>query len=224
VEEADMRIGVIGAGQVGATLARLFVAVGHDVAVANSRGPQTLRDLDHDLGDRGHADTAEGAARFGEVIVVAVPFGRYREVPVEPTAGKVVVDANNYYPARDGHIPELDEDRSTSSELLQEHLPQARVVKAFNAIRWDHLRDLARPGGQVVQYGVPISGDDEAAKRTVAELVRELGFEPVDAGSLAGGGRRHQPGAPVYTADLTATDLRAALQAGTGSGRPPEGR
>ena len=206
-----MRIGIIGAGHIGGTLAGLFVGAGHEVAVSNSRGPETLASLVAELGGRAQALTAREAERFGEVVVVSVPLGRYREVPSDAVAGKVVIDTNNYYPQRDGHLEELDCDRTTSSELLQAHLPGARVVKAFNAIQWMHLRDEGRPAQDRERLGIPISGDDEQAKRTVAELIDQIGFDPVDAGTLAEGGRKHQPGAPAYTQGLPTAELRARL-------------
>jgi predicted dinucleotide-binding enzyme len=143
--------------------------------------------------------------------VVSVPFGRYRELPTAGVDGKVVVDTNNYYPGRDGHFETLDSDQTTSSELLQQHLAGARVVKAFNAITWGHLRDLGRPPGDPERIGIPISGDDADAKRTVAKLIDQIGFDPVDAGTLADGGRKHQPGGPAYTAGLPTAELRARL-------------
>jgi predicted dinucleotide-binding enzyme len=191
-----MRIGIIGAGKIGGTLAGHFVRVGHEVAVSNSRGPDTLRDVVAEIGDRARATTAAEAARVGEVVVVSVPFGRYRELPTDGLAGKVVIDTNNYYPARDGRFDDLDDDRTTSSELLQAHLSGARVVKAFNAIYWTRLRDSARPSGDPRRIGIPISGDDQEAKRIVADLIDEIGFDAVDAGTLAEGGRKHQPGKP----------------------------
>jgi predicted dinucleotide-binding enzyme len=146
-------------------------------------------------------------------VVVAVPFGRYRELPADGVAGKVVIDTNNYYSQRDGNFDELDSERSTSSELLQAHLPGARVVKAFNAIYWEHLRDFGRPAGDPGRIGIPISGADEDAKQTVAELIDQIGFDAIDAGILAAGGREHQPGTPVYTGDLSTAELRAQLAA-----------
>jgi predicted dinucleotide-binding enzyme len=208
-----MRIGIIGAGHIGGTLARAFVRADHEVAISNSRAPATLEALAGELGPRARAVTAAEAAEFGDVVVVSVPFGRYRELPAESFDGTVVIDTNNYYPQRDGHFGELDSDRITSSELLQAHLPGARVIKAFNAIRWDHLRDDGRPAGDPERIGIPISGDDESAKRIVAELIDQIDFDPVDAGTLAVGGRKHQPGSPIYVADLSSGELRARLAA-----------
>lgn len=206
-----MRIGIIGAGRVGGTLARHFTASGHQVAIANSRGPGALTGLAAELGDRVRPVTVAGAARFGDVVVASLPFGRYRELPADELAGRTVVDTSNYDPARDGHVAELDAGRVTSSELVQAHLRRSHVVKAFNAIRWDHLRDFGHEAGALERYGIPVSGDDDRAKWTVLDLVEQIGFQPVDAGDLAHGGRRHQPGSPVYLADLTAGELRDRL-------------
>ena len=206
-----MRIGFMGAGRIGGTLARQLAALGHDVAVSNSRGPETLAALVASIGERGQALTAADAARWGELLVVSVPFGRYRELPVDGVAGKVVIDTNNYYPNRDGQYTEIDADHTTSSEMLAAYLSGARVVKAFNNINWEHLRDLARPAGAPGRIGLPIAGDDAEAKRTVAELIDAIGFDAVDAGTLAAGGRKQQPGTAVYGTDLPTADLRAAL-------------
>jgi hypothetical protein len=202
-----VRIGIIGVGHIGGTLAAHFVAAGHEVAISNSRGPETL------VGavDGAQPMTVEDAERFGEVVVVSIPLGRYRDVPTDAVDGKVVIDTNNYYPQRDGQIPELDNDSTTSSELLQAHLPGARVVKAFNAIVWTRLRDDGRAAGDPDRIGIPISGNDEPAKRTVAELIDEIGFDAVDAGTLAVGGRKHQVGAPAYAQGVPTADLRALL-------------
>lgn len=206
-----MQIGIIGTGRIGGTLARLFIDRGHEVAVSNSRGPDSLAEVVADLGASARAVTPAEAAQFGELVVVSVPFGRYMDVPSDGLDGKVVVDTNNYYPGRDGNYPELDEDRTTSSELLQQHLGAARVVKAFNGINWEHLRDFGRPAGDAERIGIPISGDDAEAKAMVAALIDAIGFDAVDAGSLAEGGRKHQPGTPVYGTDPTAAELRAAF-------------
>lgn len=206
-----MRIGIIGTGRVGSTLARRFAAAGHQVTVSNSRSPDTLRDLTAELGPDVAASTPAGAARSGDVVVVSVPFGAYRDLPTGDIADKVVVDTGNYYPDRDGHVTDLDSDRTTSSELVAGHLRGARVVKAFNAMYWNHLRDLGRPDGDPERLGIPISGDDPAAKQIVSTLVDDIGFDAVDAGTLAEGGRKHQPGTPVYTTDLPTNQLYAHL-------------
>lgn len=209
-----MNIGVIGAGNIGATLARQFAAAGHDVAIANSRGPETLRDLADGLGDRVRPVAAEEAAWSGDLVVISVPVGRYPDLPPDGQPGRTVVDTGNYYPERDGHLPELDQDRTTSSELLQARLRGALVVKAFNAIRADHLREFGREASAMWRYGIPVSGDDPAAKRRVLDLIEQIGFEPVDAGGLADGGRRHQPGTPVYGVELSGAQLRDRLASG----------
>jgi len=206
-----MKIGIIGSGHIGGTLAKRFVDVGHEVAVSNSRAPDTLASLVDELGPRARAMTAGEAAQFGDLVVVSVPFGRYRELPTDGVADKVVIDTNNYYPQRDGYFEELESDLTTSSELLQAHVSDARVVKAFNAILWSRLRDDDRPAGDDDRLGIPISGDDEQAKQTVARLIDEIGFDPVDAGILAEGGRKHQRGSAAYTDGLQTGELRARL-------------
>jgi 8-hydroxy-5-deazaflavin:NADPH oxidoreductase len=206
-----MRIGIIGAGNIGATLAHHLARAGHEVAISNSRGPETLSGLVEELGAGARAVTPDEAVRFGDALVVSVPFGRYAELPTDGSAGKIVIDTNNYYPQRDGRFPDLDDDRTTSSELLQQHFAAAHVVKAFNAIQWTHLRDYGCAPGDAERVGIPISGDDPDAKRVVAGLVDEIGFDAVDAGTLADGGRKHQPGAAVYAADLPTARLRAEV-------------
>jgi 8-hydroxy-5-deazaflavin:NADPH oxidoreductase len=205
-----MLIGIIGAGHIGSTLAYLFSKAGHEVEIANSRGPDTLRELEKQYGDNVRAVTLDEAARDGEIVVVTIPLGRYRELPAADLALKTVIDTCNYYPSRDGQIAELDHDETTSSELVQRHLSGAHVVKAFNAMRWDHLREYGREGGAAQRYGIPVAADDQAAKRQVMDLIEQVGFQPVDAGPLAAG-RAFQPGADVYTADLSADDLAARI-------------
>jgi predicted dinucleotide-binding enzyme len=192
-------IGIIGAGHIGSTVARLAADAGHDVVISNSRGPETLADLVTDLGPRVRAATAEEAAEAGDVVVVTIPLKSYRQVPVAPLAGKVVIDTNNYYPERDGDIAELDTEQTTTSELLQQHLPESHVVKAFNNIWFEHLRTLGRPSGSEDRSSLPIAGDDAAAKRTVAELLDSLGYDAYDVGPLAEGWR-FQRDEPAYVA------------------------
>jgi predicted dinucleotide-binding enzyme len=210
-----MKIGIIGSGNIGATAARLFARAGHEVAVSNSRGGEGLGDLIAELGGRGRAAGVEEAARFGEVVLVAVPFGRYEALPAEAFAGKIVIDANNYYPQRDGHFASLDGGETTSSELLAAHLRGARLVKAFNTIWFEHLArqgDTSLPPEE--RRAIFIAGDDGEAKRTVARLVEELGFAAVDTGPLGAGGRRQQVGAAVYNRELNAREAAAVLAAG----------
>lgn len=208
-----MKIGIIGAGNVGSTLARLFAAANHDVAICNSRDPQTLANLVHEIGGHVTATTPQDAATFGDVVILAIPFGHFRELPAAQLAGKTVVDATNYHARRDGHITSLDGHDTTSSEMIQEFLDDAAVVKAFNAMRWDHLRDYKRPTGSPTRYGIPISGDADEPKHAVIDLVEQIGYEPVDAGTLAEGGRKHQPDSPIYTVDLTGQELSSRIAA-----------
>jgi hypothetical protein len=190
-------IGLIGSGRIGGTVARLAVDAGYDVVLSNSRGPETLVDLVEDLGPHARAATPAEAAEAGDLVVVSVPLRAYRDVPAEPLAGKVVIDTNNYYPQRDGQIPELDSKSATSSELLQRHLPASRVVKAFNNIYFGHLGSLPRPAGSPERTALPIAGDDAEAKATVADFLDAIGYDTVDQGPLAESWRC-EPGSPVY--------------------------
>ncbi len=203
-------IGFIGAGNIGQAVARLAVAHGYDVVMSNSRGPDTLTDVVAALGPHADADTSVGAAERGDLVVVTIPFKAYRSVPVEPLAGKVVIDTNNYYPSRDGHVAEMDEKTATSAGLLQAHLPTAHVVKAFNHIMSTHLGEHARPAGSPDRRALAIAGDDADAKATVARLIDELGFDVVDAGPLAESWRI-EPETPGYGPWMDADGMRAAL-------------
>ncbi|PZS11953.1 MAG: NADP oxidoreductase [Solirubrobacterales bacterium] len=190
-----MKIGIIGSGKLGSTLARLCVGQGHVVAIANTRGPNSLPELSRELGGRARAATVTEVAIGGDVIILALPFGPYRKLPVEPFRRKLVIDATNYDPARDGSIPELDADRTTSTELIAQHLEGARVVKAFNTMPYETLASGGRVGALHDQrLALPLAGDDREAKHAVAELIEQLGFAAVDNGSLAPGGRLQQPG------------------------------
>lgn len=190
-------LGLIGSGNIGATLARLAIAAGLDVVLSNSRGPETLTDLVAELGPRARAATADAAAAAGDIVVVTVPLRNYQQVPVAPLAGKVVIDTNNYYPDRDGTFPELADGSVTSSELLQKHLPTSKVVKAFNNIYFVHLAALARPAGTVDRSALPIAGNDTGAKAAAAQLIDALGYDTVDVGPLSESWR-FQPDTPAY--------------------------
>jgi predicted dinucleotide-binding enzyme len=192
-------VGLIGSGRIGGTVARLSVAAGHRALLSNSRGPDTLKDLAADLGPLARAATGREAAEGGELVVIAIPLGAYQSVPAGPLDGKVVIDACNYYPQRDGQISELDSGALTSSELVQRHLPESTVVKVFNNIYYRHLASLARPAGAADRSYLPIAGDGPAAKAAVTAFLDSIGYGAVDAGPLADGWRQ-QPGTPVYGA------------------------
>src|SRR5215468_7888319 len=180
-------IGFIGAGKIGSQLARLAVKNGYDVILSNSRGPETLSALVKELGPKARAGTPAAEAGGGDLVVVTVPLKAYREVPVEPLAGKIVIDTNNYYPQRDGHIRELDDESTTVSELLQAHLPKSKVVKAFNHIYAAELTKHGQPAGTPNRRALAIAGNDPKAKATVTQMLDAFGFDTVDAGPLAEG-------------------------------------
>ena len=206
-----MRIGIIGSGHIGGTLARLLVAAGHEVALAHASGPTSLRPQVEALGTRARAATVEEAADFGQVILLAIPWVNRGDLPAARLRGKVVVDAMNPY-RPDFTLYDLGD--STSSEEVAKALPEARLVKAFNAL---HARDLATRGDPDLpideRTAIFVAGDDQDAKTVVAQLVDDIGFAPVDTGSLRDGGRLQQAGGPLYTRVLTAGDARVLLRA-----------
>jgi predicted dinucleotide-binding enzyme len=209
---ATKTIGLIGAGHIGSQVARLAISRGYRAVISNSRGPETLAALAAELGPNARAATAEDAARTGDIVVVSVPLKSYRQVPVAPLAGKIVIDTNNYYPERDGHVPELDTESTTTAELLQAHLPAAKVVKAFNHIQAAQLTTDGQPSGTNNRRALVIAGDDLAAKATVTTLLDEFGFDTVDAGPLKEGWRI-QRDTPGYGLRRTAEELRKDLAA-----------
>lgn len=204
-----MRIGVIGSGNIGGTAARLFADAGHDVVIANSRGPASLADEE---GDGVHAGTVEEACEHGEVVLLAIPLKAYPSLDPDALADTVVIDAMNYYPGRDGQIKELDDDLLTSTELVAKHLEGSEVVKAFNTLEAGTLENEGRPAGDPERLVLLLSGDDRDAKRTVRDLIDEVGFDSLDLGTLAEGGRLQQPGSPFYGAEITSGEARDALQ------------
>jgi 8-hydroxy-5-deazaflavin:NADPH oxidoreductase len=206
-------IGFIGSGRIGGTVARLAAAAGYRVVLSNSRGPQTLQDLVAEIGPLASAGTAEQAAEQGDIVVVAVPLRAYRDVPAAPLAGKTVIDANNYYPERDGHISDLDAASVTSSELLQRQLPGARVVKAFNNIYYRHLLALARPHGAPDRSALLIAADDPAARTAVTEFLDAIGYDAVESGTLAQSWRQ-EPGSAAYGGVYGPFDNEAGTPAG----------
>lgn len=207
-----MKIGIIGAGHIGGNAAKLFTEAGHDVAIANSRGAETLRDLVAEIGGNAKALSVAEAAEFGDVVFVSIPFGKYRELPADAFDGKIVIDSNNYYPERDGNYIELDEGGTTSSELLSNHLKGAKIVKGFNTIWFEHLKTQGDKDLPVEERrAIFIAGDDAEAKALVTKLIEEIGFAAVDTGGLHDGGIRQQPGAAVYNKILTAREARELI-------------
>jgi predicted dinucleotide-binding enzyme len=207
-----MKIGIIGAGNIGANAAKLFIKAGHEIAVANSRGAETLKDLVTELGESTQAVSIEEAAKFGEIVFVSIPFGKYKMLPADAFDDKIVVDSNNYYPDRDGNFAELDDNKTTSSEMLAEHLKGARIVKGFNTIWFEHLKvqgDTNLPTEE--RRAIFIAGDDAEAKKTVARLIEEIGFAAVDTGDLRFGGAAQQPETAIYNRNLTAREAQAFL-------------
>ncbi|MFD4209321.1 NADPH-dependent F420 reductase [Micromonospora tulbaghiae] len=205
-----MEIGIIGSGHIGGTLTRRLRSLGHDVAVANSRGPQSLTDLAAETGAR--AVSVEEAVQGAELVVIAIPLKAVPQLPAALFDGKLVVDANNYYSQRDGDIPELLDRSLSSSRWTADHLKGARVVKAFNNIQAAHLMDQGKPAGTAGRIALPVAADDADAKRIVMGLVDELGFDPVDAGTLDESWRQ-QPDTPVYGTDRDADGVREGLAA-----------
>ncbi len=207
-----MNIGVIGSGDIGATAVKLFAAAGHRVAISNSRGPETLEGLVEEIGPGVRAATVDEAAEFGEVVMEAIPFGRYESLPAGRLSGKIFITASNYYPGRDGGV---EHGGLASSELIQNHLPGARVVKAFNTIYFGRLRDNGRPDAPVEEREtIFVSGDDEETKGIVSGLIEEIGFAPVDVGTLAQSARQ-EPGSPIYNVAMK-PDLAREMLAGMG--------
>lgn len=204
-----MKIGIIGSGNIGGTLTRRLRALGHEVTVSNSRGPETLAPLAAETG--AIAGTAREAAEAGDVVVIATPLRAVPHLPAEALRGKVVVDTNNYYARRDGQIGAIDSG-TPSSRWTASQLPGARVVKAFNTIQAGHLFANGRPAGDPARIALPVAADDADAKQTVMALVDELGFDPVDAGGLDDSWRQ-EPGSPVYGADTPAPGVRDGLAA-----------
>lgn len=209
---SEVRIGIIGAGHIGGTLTRRLTALGHDVAVSNSRGPETLADLAGATGAR--AVPVTQAAEGAELVIVTIPE---RAVPLLPRGildgaapGAAIVDTCNYYPRRDGRIAAIETGMAESRWVAQQL--GRPVIKAFNNIQAQHLLEFGQPAGSADRIALPVAGDDQAAKVAVMRLIDELGFDPVDAGGLDDSWRQ-QPGTPVYGADLDADGVRRALAA-----------
>jgi predicted dinucleotide-binding enzyme len=206
-----MKIGIIGAGNIGGTLARRLAALGHQVSIANSRGPETIAALAEEIGAK--AVTVEQAARAGEVVIVSIPLTNISRLPAGLFDGVpdsvVVVDTGNYYPRqRDGRIDPI-ENGATESRWVSSQLRRP-VVKVFNTIYAQHLAEFGKPKGAADRFALPVAGDDPRAKDIIIRLLDELGFDGVDAGPLDESWRQ-QPGTPVYGPNLDADGVRRAL-------------
>jgi predicted dinucleotide-binding enzyme len=206
-----MKIGIIGSGKIGATAARLFVTAGHDIAISNSRGPESLRAFVQDLGAKATALSVDEAGSFGEVVLLAVPWHRQDAIPsATRLRGRIVIDAMNPYDPAGGFF---DLHGSTSSEMVQKRIPDARLVKAFNTIYYEHLATRGRKELPVQErHAIYLAGDDAQAKEVVARLIEEIGFAPVDTGSLHEGGQLQQPDSLIYNQTFSAREARAFLR------------
>jgi predicted dinucleotide-binding enzyme len=210
-------IGIIGAGHIGSQIARAAIAHGYEVLIANSRGPETLTELVAELGPKARAATAVEAAAAADVAVVTVPFKAYGSIPVEPLAGKIVIDTNNYYFERDGHVPALDEGRDTVTGMLQKHLPTSRVAKGFNHIGAPQITTDGQPAGTSGRRALATASDHADAAQFVSDLYDQFGFDAVNVGPLSESWRieRDQPAYIVRQTrdELVANIARAQRQA-----------
>ena len=203
-----MKIGMIGAGKLGSALAKRLVAGGHEVMISNSRGAAAVSAIAAEL----HCEpgSASEAACFGDVVVVTVPLKSFGNLPVAEIGGRIVIDTCNYYPDRDGHREDLETGRETTSGLLQKALPRARIVKAFNSILSAHLAAGGAKTSNRTLHAVPIASDDAGAAKLVAGLIRDAGFDPVQAGAISDSWK-FERARPAYSRPLDANQLRAAL-------------
>lgn len=204
-----MRIGIIGAGFIGRAVARLAVTHGHEVMISNSRHPKTLGSAMVSIGCA--IGTAKDAAEFGDLVLLAVPFSATHDIDPAPLTGKILMDADNYYPMRDGAILELDDHSATTSEITARHFVGAKVVKAWNAILEKDIETTGKPSGAPDRRALPIAGDDAEAKRVVTGLFDQLGFDVVDAGPLSEGWR-FERARPAYCVPLDKAGLQKALE------------
>ncbi|WP_417554778.1 NADPH-dependent F420 reductase [Microbacterium sp.] len=203
-------LGIIGAGHIGSQVARAAVKAGYDVVIANSRGPETLADLVAELGDHARAATAADAGAAGDVVVVTVPLRALEQIPVEPLAGKIVLDTNNYYFERDGHIEALDRGETTTSQLLQQHLPSSKVVKAFNHIPSADITTDVAPAGTPNRRALATASDHADAVEFITRFYDELGFDTVNIGPLSESWRVERD-RPAYVVRQNADELKANL-------------
>jgi 8-hydroxy-5-deazaflavin:NADPH oxidoreductase len=201
-----MKIGIIGSGNIGATAAKLFANAGHEIAISNSRGPESLTLVVNSIGATIKAKTVEDAIKFGEVILLAIPWIKRQELlpSSELFDGKIVIDAMNPY-SENFEIIDLGNSTSSSEEVSKQIPSSSRLVKAFNTIYYEHLRTKGNPNlSKEDRFAIFVAGDDSSAKATVSKLIEDIGFAAVDTGSIKEGGRKQQPGSPIYNNPMTA--------------------
>ena len=206
-----MKIGIIGSGNIGGTAAKLFVNAGHEVAISNSRGPKSLTSFVNSIGPNIKAKTLEDAVKFGEVILLAIPWRKRQELlsVSELFDGKIVIDAMNPYSE---NFEIIDLGNSTSSEEVLKQIPNSRLIKAFNTIYYEHLSTKGNTNApNEDRFAIFVAGDDFEAKATVSRLIEDIGFASVDTGSLREGGRKQQPGSPIYNNPMTAKVAHARV-------------
>lgn len=204
----DVRIGILGAGRIGGTAAKLFSRAGHEVALSNSRGPGSLASLASSLGPHVKATSASDAVTFGDVVMLALPFRNMNRLPPDHLfEGKIVIDAMNPYSSQ-GQVIDLGE--RTSTEEVAKRIPSARLVKAFNTIYWRTLDTGSRPATED-RLAIFVAGDDPAAKEVVMKLIDQIGFAPIDTGSLREGGKRQAPGSPIFGRPVNASEAPKIL-------------
>ena len=206
-----MKIGIIGSGNIGGTAAKLFAKAGHEVAISNSRGPESLKSFVSSFDTNVMANTVEDAIKFGEVILLAIPWRRRQDLlsVSKLLDGKIVIDAMNPYSES---FEVIDLGNSTSSEEVLKQIPNSRLIKAFNTIYYEHLRTKGNPNAPIEdRFTIFVAGDDSNAKATVSKLIEDIGFAPVDTGSLREGGSKQQPGSPIYNNPMTANVAHTRL-------------
>jgi len=205
-----MEIGIVGSGNIGANAARVFARAGHKVRIANSRGPESLGSLVAEIGENAEAVDAQDAVDASDVILIAVPWTKREEAlgEIEGWDEKIVIDAMNPY-TEDFEIEDLGS--KTSTEFTRALVPGARVVKAFNTIYYKRLATEGKPKGESERLAIPVASDDPAAKHVVMDLIEQIGFDAVDNGDLIEGGRKQQPGSPIYNQPLGAKEMRDQL-------------